>query len=775
MPRVTRSQAKQPTMAKQSAITAHFGRSSRAHGKAKNLASNKIAGSVESQNVAKRLKTGIHLENTLSEPDSGCASNYQHKLPQRTTLPFQSKLDVDQTSVDGYQIMTPPSTPCSQRVRTTSEGSTCSVATNMSSTSTKENRPPTEFVTPNKRNISAISRPTSTATLTPRTPLNASIKRRRRSEDEERSYDFSKSPKTAAEGLKALSPLLKRNKCSTSPRNKVTSESLAPSVEASTPDFVEKSTPIDVAETPVEAPKKLTLQQRIAAIKAKKLASVKRVEAKAAEASAAPTTPAAEGVAKDMATPKPVNSKIAAIKAKMAAKKLETQLAKEKNEKAKDKVAQVLKKISPILKISEKSRAYIRSSYKELNVDEKLRTLELPKLYKVARTQFKHIDQSVQVLHNRKQNIIAQRVLRNATTVYREHNFTLDGLKTVAGIKDDAYAFSWKKGLRTEDDINELESARIKSDNFQLTMKPVNLVKTDGLGSSNEPPKTPGLGRHEQMTVGHVQERLKDFSRRLLVSVYEKHRAFRAQAKGISEAQEEQEFPLSKLRFWHPGFSLQSCARDLKEFMVEFPPKPVAGQILNNPATPVSGRKLLQSMASSNRRAAASSFVEQTPPPDSAVRPVVSRPDYLDSPEYKSLPKSLQVKYEERMRKAAEKSMLKERQNREGQLDEIKSLYEIARGLKSYYTVTQTLSGSIHTIATQISKTSNTMITAKASVAKIKQLSELKAVKDENLFEIVSMGGGTQMYVKMKPTTKLQQLQDAIDLALERKTRELGL
>ena len=64
---------------------------------------------------------------------------------------------------------------------------------------------------------------------------------------------------------------------------------------------------------------------------------------------------------------------------------------------------------------------------------------------------------------------------RDATQMHRDHTLTTKTLEYCDGIKDDAWEFKWSKGLRMEESTNELETTRIKSQNFQLTMKPVNL------------------------------------------------------------------------------------------------------------------------------------------------------------------------------------------------------------------------------------------------------------------------------------------------------------
>ena len=235
-----------------------------------------------------------------------------------------------------------------------------------------------------------------------------------------------------------MSPLLKRSKCS--PR-KSESESkpelpeLPQPVVSKTAEMPEISEKVIHADTPIQvkpSSKSETLQQRIARIRAN------AAEKSAKKASSTPkllqTITESDNSSPTCSTPKPktaASSKLAEIKARMAKNKLENAVSKAKQSDSFLTVNAMLQKISPKLRISSESRRYMRDSYKDINVDDKVRKLGLPVEYKKAAKQFKNIELSLAQVHNRKQTAIVGRVLRDAMLMNQESNLTGDTVRSM--------------------------------------------------------------------------------------------------------------------------------------------------------------------------------------------------------------------------------------------------------------------------------------------------------------------------------------------------------
>lgn len=434
----------------------------------------------------------------------------------------------------------------------------------------------------------------------------------------------------------------------------------------------------------------------------------------------------------------------------------------------------------------------MRDSYKDINVDDKVRKLGLPVEYKKAAKQFKNIELSLAQVHNRKQTAIVGRVLRDAMLMNQESNLTGDTLKICSGIKEDSWKFDWKRGLRSEGSTNELETSRIKSDNFQMTMKPVNLEplteKLTPTSNTQTPnaqkplktatpstPKSPILAafKHVRMEVQHTQTRLSDFTRRLLVAVYEKHRKFRATKRNVTEEQEEKEYPLDMLQKWDPEFALNTAVPKISEFGVDLPQKPGSS---GTPGTPCNSRGLLQKMLKTPGRGLNSGLAADSGAPETESTPISAKPSGLEaSPGYKNLPASLLRKYESRRLANISKTVEKTQQKESAELADLKSLYEVARGIKSFYSSNKVTSGLIGKIASNIARTSKALISEKDAEDKINRLVELDTVKGDKLLEIFKYDGGKEVYVKLGAKVKLADFKVAIDLSVERKERELKM
>jgi hypothetical protein len=433
----------------------------------------------------------------------------------------------------------------------------------------------------------------------------------------------------------------------------------------------------------------------------------------------------------------------------------------------------------------------MRDSYKDINVDDKVRKLGLPVEYKKSVKQFKNIELSLAQVHNRKQTAIVGRVLRDAMLMNQESTLTGATLKACNGIKEDSWDFDWKRGLRSESSTNELESSRIKSDNFQMTMKPINLEPltsseklTPQTPKTQKPltntpkstPKSPILAafKHVRMEVQHTQTRLSDFTRRLLVAVYEKHRKFRAAKRNVTEEQEEKEYPLNKLQQWDPEFSLNTDVPKISDFGVgvELPQKP--GTSGATPGTPCNSRGLLQKFLKTPAKGLKEGLSADLGTPASESTPVTAKPSGLESsPGYKNLPASLLRKYESRRLANISKAVVKTEQKESAELADLKSLYEVARGIKSFYTSNKTTSGLIGQIASNIARTSKSLISDQDAEDKINRLVALDTVKCDKLLEIFKYDGGKEIYVKLGANVKLADFKVAIDLSVERKEREL--
>merc|ERR1712173_88813 len=207
-------------------------------------------------------------------------------------------------------------------------------------------------------------------------------------------------------------------------------------------------------------------------------------------------------------------------------------------------------------------------------------------------------------------------------------------------------------------------------------------------------------------------------------------------------------YPLDRLQKWDPEFSLNSGVPKLNEFSVDLPLKPGSS---GTPGTPCNSRGLLQKML----KTPASSKPEYSDlgTPKGKSTPVSS---LLNSPAHKGMPASLLKKYEERRRKNMEKEVEKSQQKESAELSDLKSLYDVARAIKSYYAINKVTSGLITSIASNITKTSKSLISDKDAEDKIRRLVDLETVKNDKLLELIKLEGGKQTYVRLGVNVKLQ-------------------
>ena len=63
----------------------------------------------------------------------------------------------------------------------------------------------------------------------------------------------------------------------------------------------------------------------------------------------------------------------------------------------------------------------------------------------------------------------------------------------------------------------------------------------------------------------------------------------------------------------------------------------------------------------------------------------------------------------------------------------------------------------------------------KVAEQKIHRLAELETVKTDGLLEVIKLEGGKQVYVRLGVGVKLNDFKVAVDLAVERKERELNM
>lgn len=318
-------------------------------------------------------------------------------------------------------------------------------------------------------------------------------------------------------------------------------------------------------------------------------------------------------------------------------------------------------------------------------------------------------------------------------------------------MKQDAYKFSWKKGLRTDDSLNVNESTRIKSENFQLTMKP-----------ESQNSKT------LKVSIAEVQNRFKDFGRRLLVAVYHKHRKFLANRNTPnnpkrSEEQVEKEYPLDKLKSWHEKFDLREHVYELAALDLELPEKPG----ISSPGTPKgsAGRHFLQMFTDQK-----ASF-QQTPPatPKKNAEETNTTPNYMNTPEYKRLPPGLKKKYEEKRLKEQEKAMLKQDREAHAKVNDLKQLFDVARAIKSYFNIKRVSSAPVDSLAKKVSKSADTLSSEHDATLKITELCKIDGV-DETL-ELLDLDG--RAYVRMKPNTTLKMINDCIEMKMQRERGHL--
>jgi len=552
--------------------------------------------------------------------------------------------------------------------------------------------------------------------LSPLTPC----KKRRRSPsgdtddtESEQPYDFSKSPTSGKEAMKSWPGPVKRAKLSISPRKKPETPNAVPTEQLATP-------------VPVVVSKALSVKERLAAIKAKRDAG--------------------------KLTPKPKQP----IEAKSRLQQLKQNLQKHKaaNEKiSTPSTSRVMKEVQKETehkkRINDSVREYIKSAYPQIPVDEKIRQLKLPAVYGLLKKKFKSIDQVVVTMHNSGKTVLVGSALRDASKQLRTNNCTEGTLRRINGLMEDAYEYSWKKGLRLDSGVNASESTRIKTENYQLTMKPLQ-------------PEHQKTKSQFKIKFSEIQSRLTDFGRRLLVLTYFKHRNFlmkKHPEKYPSIEELEKTHSLDKLTRWHPEFDLSKEVGSLVELEKDLPKKPGCSST-DGPGTP-SGRQFLEHFT----KTPTTSFGLTPPGTPKKSGSKSPEPEWKSSPEYRRLPATLKKKYEERMIRDQQKAMIAIQRRAAGKVADLSTLKDVATGLKSIFNLEKKSSASLTELVKKLNR-SGKLTTEQDTLSKIRALCNLEGVKDGKILEILSEYG--EEYLVIKPGATVGELHACVDLKIQR-------
>lgn len=636
--------------------------------------------------------------------------------------------------------------------------------------------------------------------------------------------------------MKSVNELPKRNKISTTPKAVAKKAEAVKQPEKEVAPEPVTPTPASVQTKPETPPQKLSMKERIARIKAKK-AEMDQQKAQAQETAKPVPVSQPKTAAKPEISASRKQSmamRIAAIKNSVAASKLARDKTKEKRNELISELNQLAQQ--PV-------QACTPEFLNEIN-SKVLKSLSLPITYQKLKKHFKCLDEVMLQLHNRKENITVDRIERDVTRYNKEDNFGKDEIRQIHYVNSENFVLKWKRGLRLE--TSELESSKIRTDAYQLTIKPklqdfkakkagvnqasASVSGTDsGLGSmtnSSESSAPPPEKSWIRMTVKHLQTRLSDFTKRLLTYTHTAHNKFLKTTFGLDDEEVAEKYSLSKIKNWHPDFNLEAYTavdfdadsniktrvdeiKSGKILMIpkaDFPLNPCCDSLYSTPnhsreQTPMSARKLLNQFVEKEKmkleeeadsgcdstpvksRDATSTGNLMTPKKEdfqaqtSAASTQNSTPIKNDESEiqldekYKNMPKSLRDKYLKRLQKEKNDQIFKNKLDNVKNLQEMKSLYDIARGLKSYFTIQKACSGPLTEIVNKMVKNTANSLNYNDIVGRIEKLVGLKPIQEVGSLQIEKAADGVK-YVKIKPNTTLISFNNAIKLSIERIERE---
>ena len=128
---------------------------------------------------------------------------------------------------------------------------------------------------------------------------------------------------------------------------------------------------------------------------------------------------------------------------------------------------------------------------------------------------FKGMDKIVNILHNRRDTIVLDRILRDVSSNSKITTFDKTSFQRILGLHNNLYNLAWRKGLLIEN--KDTDNDRFKSEQHQLTVTPN--LEEDTENKENQTPSTP-VQAFIRMTTKHMMSRTKEFVERLFCFVY---------------------------------------------------------------------------------------------------------------------------------------------------------------------------------------------------------------------------------------------------------------
>ena len=713
--------------------------------------------------------------------------------------------------------------------------------------------------------------------------ISQNNKRKRPVQRDTQPFDFSDSPNSGKECVEKIKSVNKRQKISVTPRSKNPSQSssfieecskqmlnkkdssdlveligqVPTTVEQKQPEVVAaepkqlsmkeriarlkekkaakalETTAVTVKETPQEAPKetpepakKLSVKERIAKIKQQKLLN----EQKAKENNATQACSTPKLVQKTSSTQSAaLSEKLSKIKAKVAESKISRQLDQEKSNEA----IQALERAKEEKELL--TKAWMEEKINKIQTH-MFRSFKLPNSFEKLRKHFVCLDEILMSLNNRKETVTVSRMERDVSRYNGVEAFKKDvHLRKIMTIKPDSHILEWKKGLRIEDSVTE--SCRIKSDAYQLTIRPnlANLVQPKRVSTPTKNSQqanssgsiSSSLSTWARMTVKHLHQRKEDFWKRLLLATDVYHCLHIFKSKNNNNLTYEEvvdkysiEHTLNNTRekhinCWDPAFlaQIENGSTDPQldcGILADFPLNPASDSLfstpssvmsggslgrLGEPGTPMSARRLLDQFCDKEKKKtiigdsklaqnsidSGCSFEsnqidqnQQIPKAESDIfadKQAKLRADLEQKYRNQGLSEKLIQKTIKRELKEQENNIFKQQLNKVKEVNEIKSLYDIARGIKSYFTVNRSSSGSLSEIVGNLIKNSASSLSWNDVSERIERLVNLDDIKAKECLKVELAGDG-EKYIKMKPRTTLVSFNNAIKLTLERCERD---
>jgi len=381
---------------------------------------------------------------------------------------------------------------------------------------------------------------------------------------------------------------------------------------------------------------------------------------------------------------------------------------------------------------------------------------------------FKGMDKIVNILHNRRDTIVLDRILRDVSSNAKITTFDKTSFQRILGLQNNLYNLAWRKGLLIEN--KDTDNDRFKSEQHQLTVTP-NLDE-ESENKENQTPSTP-VQAFIRMTTKHMMSRTKEFVERLFCFVYWKHKEHlkKVQKFGVNglevnvereisddqaEKEVEQTLKTKPLARWDLAFDISKLYRDM--MVKQLPPKP--GSSCQTPSKTASPLAIMRSKIQARGEFA-------TTPTTSPQSVSNLTPEKMA--ELEKLPASLRKKYMARMMKEQAKKMFRDDDKIAEEINNLKSLKEFSRTIKTYLTTKKCNSVNAQTLAIDIAK--STLGGDKVPLHKVKEklklLAGISSLVETNLLKLSTTNNIE--YLQMHPNLTLKSIHEHIDMAIQKK------